>query len=218
MQSLSIPYIKGDMKKFTQEGELSRQRILDTAIRLFAQKGFTGISVYEIVDAANINKRMVYHYFGNKQKLFQEALATEYRKLEALEIKTLHPQEPIEKIIGDIVSSYFSFLQANPEFVQLLLWENLNQGKNLKQMKIPLSKSPMLELLIKAVNEGQKNGTVRKEVNPKFLLISLIGNCMVYYSNRYTLSFAMEIDLGSSATLNQARKAVTDLLLNGIKV
>lgn len=205
------------MRNFTPKGEQSRQRILDTAIRLFAEKGFTGISVDEIVDAADINKRMVYHYFGSKAKLFQESLAHEYTKLEALEIKTLHPEEPIEKVMNDIVHAYFSFLQANPEFVQLLLWENLNRGRNLDQMEIPLNKSPMLDLLVEAISAGKKNGTVRKEVDPRFLLISIIGNCMIYCSNRYTLSRALNLDLGSPRILNRAKKAVTDLLLNGIK-
>lgn len=205
------------MGNFTRKGEKSRQRILDTAICLFAEKGFTGISVDEIVNVANINKRMVYHYFGSKEKLYQEALAAEYSKLEALEIKTLHPEEPIKKVLGDIVSAYFSFLQANPEFVQLLLWENLNKGRNLDQMEIQLSKIPMLDLLVEAVNAGKKTGTVRQEIDPRFLLISLIGNCMIYCSNRYTLSQALNIDLGSPRILNQAKKAVTDLLLDGIR-
>lgn len=206
------------MKKFTAKGKLSRQRILDTAIGIFAEKGFAGTSVDEIVETAGVNKRMIYHYFGNKEKLFQTALATEYGKLEALEIKTLHPEEPIEKIVTDIVSAYFSFLQNNPKFAQLILWENLNQGRNLDQMKIPLSKSPMLDLLMEAINTGKKNGTVRKEIDARFLLISLIGNCMVYCSNRYTLSLAMNIDLSSPRILTQAKKAVADLLLSGIKV
>jgi AcrR family transcriptional regulator len=205
------------MKKFTLKGEQSKQRILEAAISLFAANGFAGTSVDEIVDTAGVNKRMVYHYFGNKEKLFQEVLAAEYSKLEALEIETLHPEEPIEKVVTDIVAAYFSFLQANPEFVNLILWENLNQGRNLDQMQIPLSKSPMLDLLIKAVNAGKKNGAVRPEIDPRFLLISLIGNCMIYCSNRFTLSRALNIDLSSQRVLNQAKKAVADLLLNGIK-
>ena len=205
------------MNKLTPKGAKSRQHILKVSIRLFAKKGFAGVSVDEIVDAAAVNKRMVYHYFGSKEALYQAALADEYGKLEALEIKTLHPEEPIEKVVSDIVSAYFSFLQDNPDFVQLILQENLNQGLNLEKMDIPLSKSPMLDLLIQAVNAGQKNGTVRKNIDPRFLLISLIGNCMIYCSNRFTLSRALEIDLSSPKVLSRAKNAVIEMLLNGIK-
>jgi AcrR family transcriptional regulator len=205
------------MTIFTAKGEKSRQRILNVSIGLFAKKGFAGVSVDEIVDTAGVNKRMVYHYFGSKEALYQAALADEYGKLEALEIKTLHPEEPIEKVVRDIVSAYFSFLQDNPDFVQLILQENLNQGLNLEKMDIPLSKSPMLDLLIQAVNAGQKRGTVRKNIDPRFLLISLIGNCMIYCSNRFTLSRALEIDLSSPKVLSRAKNAVIEMLLNGIK-
>lgn len=205
------------MTTFTAKGERSRQRILKTATRLFAKNGFAGTSVDEIVDTTKINKRMVYHYFGSKELLYREALATEYAKLEALEIKTLHAEEPVEKAVTDIVSAYFSFLIANPEFVQLLLQENLNHGRNLDKMKIPLSKSPILELLIRVVESGQKKGTVRMNIDPRFLLISLIGNCMIYCSNRFTLSRALEIDLSDKKVLNDACKAVAEILLHGIK-
>jgi TetR/AcrR family transcriptional regulator len=205
------------MNEFTPKGAKSRRHILNVSIRLFAEKGFAGVSVDEIVDAAGVNKRMVYHYFGSKESLYQAALADEYGKLEALEIKTLHPEEPVEKVISDIVSAYFAFIQDNPDFVQLILQENLNQGLYLEKMDIPLSKSPILDLLIQAVNAGQKNGTVRQNIDPRFLLISLIGNCMIYCSNRFTLSRALEIDLSSPKVLSRAKNAVIEMLLNGIK-
>lgn len=205
------------MSVFTAKGEKSRQRILNTSIRLFAKHGLTGVSVDEIVDSAGVNKRMVYHYFGSKEALYLAALAEEYSKLEALEIKTLHPDDPIDKVVSDIVSAYFSFLQDNPDFVQLILQENLNQGLNLEKMDIPLSKSPMLDLLVQAVNAGQKNGTVRKNIDPRFLLISLIGNCMIYCSNRFTLSRALGMDFSSPKVLTRAKNAVIEILLNGIK-
>lgn len=160
---------------------------------------------------------MVYHYFGSKEALYQSALEEEYRKLEALEIKTLHPEEPIDRVISDIVSAYFSFLQDSPDFVQLILQENLNQGLNLEKMEVPLSKSPMLDLLVQAVNAGKKNGTVQKHVDARFLLISLIGTCMIYCSNRFTLSRALGMDLSSPKVLNRAKKAVIEILLYGIK-
>ncbi|MCF7837496.1 MAG: TetR family transcriptional regulator [Candidatus Marinimicrobia bacterium] len=205
------------MKTFTAKGQRARQRLLEVAIRLFAAQGFDGVSVDQIVAEAHINKRMVYHYFGSKEQLYQAALAAEYGKLESLELKTLHPDEPIAKVVADVVQAYFRFLRRNPEFVKLLLWENLNGGRNLKHMPVPLSKGPMMELLLAAVNAGKLRGTVRADVDPRFLLISLIGNCMVYFSNRHTLSAALDLPLGSNRVLAAAQRAVTTLLLQGIQ-
>lgn len=55
-------------------GELSRteQRIMDAAVRLFAAKGFDATTVQEIVDAAEVTKGALYHYFGAKDDLLFE--------------------------------------------------------------------------------------------------------------------------------------------------
>ena len=52
----------------------TRRRLLQAAIKLFAKQGFHAVSVDEIVDLAKVNKRMVYHYFGSKDALFEAAL------------------------------------------------------------------------------------------------------------------------------------------------
>ena len=51
----------------------TRRRLLRAAIKLFAQQGFHAVSVDAIVDLAKVNKRMVYHYFGSKDALFEAA-------------------------------------------------------------------------------------------------------------------------------------------------
>src|SRR5476651_1891765 len=52
----------------------TRERILSAALREFAAKGFAGARVDVIARRARINKRMLYHYFGNKEKLFRAIL------------------------------------------------------------------------------------------------------------------------------------------------
>ena len=214
---MPVRFSFNSMKTFTMKGELARLRILNAAIKIFADKGFAGSSVDEIVAAAEVNKRMIYHYFGSKKKLYQEALESEYNKLGTLAVE-IHPKAKIEDVISEIVSAYFSFFSANPEFVRIFLWENLNNGQNMDQMAGKLRKSPMLDLLIEAVDYAKKNGSCRAGIDPRFLLISLVGNCTIYHSNRFTLSQTLGLDLGSVKVLNRAKKTVADFLLNGIKV
>ena len=52
----------------------TRKKLLRTAARLFAQKGFSGTSVRDIVAAAGINVSAVHYYFGNKRNLYRETL------------------------------------------------------------------------------------------------------------------------------------------------
>src|ERR1700679_1832531 len=52
----------------------TRERILSAALKEFAAKGFAGARVDVIAKRAAINKRMLYHYFGDKEDLFKAVL------------------------------------------------------------------------------------------------------------------------------------------------
>ena len=111
----------------------TRARLLKTAIGLFSRDGYNGVSVDKIVNAAGVNKRMVYHYFGNKENLYHAALLEVYQRLERLELEIFQKTQSPDETLKHILSSYFTFLADNPEFVNLLLWENLNQGRAIQK-------------------------------------------------------------------------------------
>lgn len=52
----------------------TRQKILDTALDLFSQKGFSAVSVRDICKVVNIKESSVYYHFKNKQAIFDELL------------------------------------------------------------------------------------------------------------------------------------------------
>ena len=58
----------------------TRERILDAAERLFAQRGFYGVSVREITGAASVDVALASYHFGNKQGVL-EAVSVSYTHL-----------------------------------------------------------------------------------------------------------------------------------------
>jgi len=52
----------------------ARERLLHTATVLFAEKGYTGASVREIVEKAGVSKPVLYYYFKSKEGLFYAIL------------------------------------------------------------------------------------------------------------------------------------------------
>jgi len=195
----------------------TRRKLLESATRLFSAKGFDGVSVDDIVAAAGVNKRMVYHYFGNKEGLYLAVLGEVFRRLSDLELETLDSAtDPVEAIVG-ILEAYFAFLEKNPEFVALLSWENLYQGRFVNKQPELLSKNPALIRLRRAVKEGVRRGIFRKNIDVKHLLISLISLCFVYHANRYTLSRSVGLNLESPSVLRKGLVHVTDLTLSGLR-
>ncbi len=79
----------------------TRRRGLQAAIKVFAKQGFRAVSVDEIVDLAKVNKRMVYHYFGSKDALFEAALVEVYGRIESIEFHAVElGRSPAEKLDG----------------------------------------------------------------------------------------------------------------------
>ena len=52
----------------------TRQRIIETALRLFAEHGFRGVSVRDLSTAAQVNVAAINYHFGSKNKLYSEVL------------------------------------------------------------------------------------------------------------------------------------------------
>jgi AcrR family transcriptional regulator len=56
--------------KKVQQGEMTRQALLEAARTLFGERGYAATSLDEITSAAKVTKGALYHHFGGKQELF----------------------------------------------------------------------------------------------------------------------------------------------------
>ena len=111
----------------------SRRNILEVAIREFAKKGLAGARVDEIAAQTSTSKRMIYYYFGGKQALYLAALEEAYRNIRQIEgtlhLETLPPEEAMRTLIGFT----FDYQAGNPDFVRLVMNENMHHGRYLAQ-------------------------------------------------------------------------------------
>lgn len=205
-------------RKPTRNPELTRRRLLRAATRLFSRRGYDGVSVDDIVAAARVNKRMVYHYFGDKEGLYGVVLREVFGRLADMELESFSQAQDPADTIRKILQTYFEFLGANPEFVALLAWENLHRGRFLAANPGVLTKTPVLKRLEDCLREGVARRLFRPKVNVKHLLINLISIGYVYHANRYTLSQSVGLDLQSPKVLREGLDHAVTLILEGLLV
>ncbi|MGD9128616.1 MAG: TetR family transcriptional regulator [Planctomycetia bacterium] len=194
-----------------------KQQLLEAAIAAFSQLG-PKATVDEICANAEINKRMVYHYFESKAGLYKAALTSVYNKLQALEIELatmmLSPKEMLRQLIGQ----YYDFLHENPEFVRMLSFENLDNAKTVRELHLEGNKTPIVEALELTLEKGCNEGHFRKCVDTKELLVSIFGLCFFYFSNHQTLQKLLNLEPINRSALQRRKKHVVDLILEGISV
>lgn len=106
------------MKKHTPDDR--RKQILQTAMDVFAEKGFRNTDVQEIADRCSIGKGTVYRYFESKENLFWEVGRTIFIRMEGLleEIQSL-PLPALQKMERFILESC-EFLAEYPARIGIL--------------------------------------------------------------------------------------------------
>jgi len=196
-----------------RDSERSRQEILAAAEEEFAEKGFFGARVDDIALSAGINKRMLYAYFGDKEYLYKQVLFRVYGRMEAVERELVNKQYTGETLIRAIISTYFNFLQENPTFVHILMWENLNRGKYLRELESSRIERSTIRYFVDTLEAGRLNGTFYREIDPWHTVLSLITTCFANFSNQYTLSKLFGSDLTSEKTLAQRKEHTTQMIM-----
>lgn len=110
-----------------------REHIINTAIKLFATKGFEGTSIRDLAAAADVNVAMVNYYFGSKEKLFENMVEhnVAYTRGAFDEISNDNSLTEIEKV-EKIIDIYVNRIFSNREFHKIMHHEiQLNQRPEL---------------------------------------------------------------------------------------
>ncbi len=173
----------------------SKAAILLSAEAEFAEKGFFGARVDTIATKADINKRMIFAYFGDKDALYNQVLLNTYSKMEDVENDLIEQNLQGIELIEKIVSTYFDFLYKNPNFVNILMWENLNKGSYLNKIEKTVIERKSISHFINAIENGKSCGIFKEDIDSYNIVLSMITTCFANFSNQYTLSRLFNTDL-----------------------
>jgi AcrR family transcriptional regulator len=195
----------------------SRQRLVVSAVEVFAAHGPHEATVDEICRKAGLTKRMAYHYFGSKRGLYAEALSYVYDQFFSVEVSLSTMLMEAEELLDRLVHRYYEFLDANPEFVRLLCFENLNEGRIAETLHLKDKKAPIILALQLAMEKGQQQGRFRKDIDVTELLASIFSLCFFYFANRYTMRQLFPDAAPSKERMPARIDHVVGLLLRGIR-
>src|SRR5215467_13642660 len=119
----TLTLVPGRSTHVSRDPVRTRERILAAALREFSAKGFAGARVDRIALRARVNKRMLYHYFGNKESLFREILARKVRERAAWAVTA--PDDAAESL-----AFWFDTACRDRDWVRLMEWEALGRAEH----------------------------------------------------------------------------------------
>lgn len=151
------------------KGVRTRQAVLDEAIAQFAAVGRRGVSVSSIARQAGLTPSAVYVYFPSKQALFEAAVDADAGGLIADALPELLAGT-FDGNFGQVFARLLSALSSHPLARRVLAGEEGTGAERLAQLPAELR---LHEGLTAALRRGQREGTVRRDIDPELCAIGL---------------------------------------------
>jgi AcrR family transcriptional regulator len=202
----------------TNDPEATRANILQVAMREFADKGLSGARIDEIAEQTRTSKRMIYYYFGSKEGLYLAVLEESYRSIRAIENQLDLEHLPPLEALRLLVSSTFDYQDAHPDFIRLVMVENIHHGEHIEELKSigPLN-AAVIEQIKDICRRGAAEGVMRPDIDPIDLHMSISALCFFNVSNRHTFSRIFRLNMGAKAVLKARRESVAEMIVRSVK-
>lgn len=198
----------------TRPSDYTRQRILKSAIDLFAERGFEGASVRAIVTKARVNQAAINYHFKGKEGLYREVLKIAFDRF-ALD-NGLDQEAAREEALRSFVFQQLRPLLARDEisrFIRIFAWESVRPSIVLRQF-LTTNSAPFLTHATDLVRRFLP--AQAPEMDVMCGAIWLMGQCSVFVRNREQLMqppFGLSIDEGFVERLTDL---ITALALEGL--
>ena len=156
-----------EQKKSTQK----RNQLLNAALDVFSVYGFSGASLDEIAQLANMHKSNIFYYYENKESLYVEVLTTVMQKwlapLQILEVEL----EPTEALTHYLMQK-IEISKDQPKASRLFALEIIQGAPHI----LPILKGPLKKLFkrkTKVIQTWQEQGKLSAEIDPELLILNI---------------------------------------------
>ncbi len=148
--------------KREEQGAKTRMAIIEQAVKLFASKGYYGVSLREVAEASGTTKALLYHHFGSKDALYravQDRFREEYNEVISPRIAD-DVTDP--DFLTTALQARFEFYKQNPEMARMVVW-GMMEGSPME----PPSTEELRQKSRDRVLNAKESGYLRDDVSPR---------------------------------------------------
>lgn len=149
--------------------ERSRILILDAADAAFREKGFAETSVEEIAMRAGLTRKTVYNLFASKDEIASQLIAR-VQANDAPYRDRMEADEDVFSLLESVFLDSAGWCLANPSLAKLAL-----APAERPSLEPPLDRPSFQRLITDILFLGQRQGAIRKDEDPSFMALVLLG-------------------------------------------
>jgi AcrR family transcriptional regulator len=173
----------------TRPSDITRERIMKSAERLFAERGYDATSIRAIVAKARVNQAAINYHFDGKDGLYREVLRTAFRALTEQQLEHADEMKAMsrEAALAEFIRRQLRPLLGRDEYsrhMRILNWETVRPTAVFRKL-LSEEAAPFMGLAVELVRRFQPEADQRTLVAAA---VWLVGQCSVFLRNREQLA------------------------------
>jgi AcrR family transcriptional regulator len=202
----------------TRPSDHTREAIIKAAVHLFAEKGFDGTSVRDIVTKARVNQAAINYHFKTKDGLYLEVLRTGFDKLttdggfDPETLKSLSREEALRSFLRQQLRPLL-FRDELSRYIRLFAWESAHPSKTFLKFMATNTMSYMtaaVDIVRRFMPKGADHRTALCAA------IWLMGQCNVFVRNRELLAREPFSIVADEPFVEELTALITRLAMGGL--
>jgi AcrR family transcriptional regulator len=166
----------------TSDSDTARERILEAAGQMFAERGFESTTIRDICQRAGANIAAVNYYFGDKQRLYVESVIRAHRwRLERARLPEWSSDTPAEAKLRDFITTFIRRIRSGPEDTwhsRLMMREMIQPTEACAELAQATIR-PQFEVLQGIL--GELVPAKQSTIDLHLTAFSIVGQCLFYH-------------------------------------
>lgn len=154
--------------------EVRREKLVEAATQVFAERGYEGARVEQIADAADVSPGLLYRHFEGKQELYTEILQHANRELMAHLTQAAAPDLPTGERVRRGLDAFFTFVENHRELWQMLMKDVLEPDIAAIQAEV-MSRSVKIIAALAAQDYERGDGEMPHELELEGVAVVVVG-------------------------------------------
>lgn len=203
-------------KRNHRPDQATRKRILDVALKLFAERGHDGTTITEVARQAEVAQPLLHYYFDSKTALWEAAIDMVYAEHQAEFAAAEHLIESLEpRLVVEMLLRHWVQLTARYPEVGMIMQQEAGQNSPRLAWMVEHHLLPAQTQSAKILKMAQQEGCI-KNVPVEYLIPIITGAIRFFFSSGPYIKAVFEIDVNDPEVIRKHADYIVDILLNGL--
>ncbi|MCG8457640.1 MAG: TetR/AcrR family transcriptional regulator, partial [Holophagales bacterium] len=197
-----------------RDPEATRRAILDAAEELFVCHGPAATSMSQVANKAGVTKSLIHHHFGSKDELWSEVQQRHFEEYFEIQMQLLDTGDSTADLLEESIVAYFRFLQRNPKSVRFRSWTFVEEED---EQHAHVQEKQLFEIGIEKIREAQAEGTIRADLEPFFIIKTLIALPFSWFQTQCLTLSMVDSDIEAHELDERYLRDMVKIFLEGVR-